>query len=188
MEERANLYSPPDADVEPHGQAPAFAGGWAPVAIHKYLALSFATFGHYHYYWHYKQWAMQRNARNDGTWPFARAVFFVFCVHEMTGRACAALGKTREETKELRGFASVYVGVLVVMGILGWLESDTVFVVFGLILQTLFLLPLVREVNAAVGDPRGESNARYTFTNLVVLVLGAIWWILVAVDLFGWAD
>lgn len=182
-----NLYAPPNAPVtQPAG--PADRGNeFLIVSARKFCILFFATFGLYHFYWSYMQWARYRAASGEHLWPLARTLFSIFFTHALTARVDGVLRKTGRSHAWAPGtIATLYVIAQIGNTVLDRLSSREIGSPYTDALGVLALLPLgwtvlqiQRAANAACGDPRGESNAYLTAANYVWIAFGAVLWVLI---------
>lgn len=178
-----NLYAPPQAELvsATDAQRPFYTASKA-----KFLTLFLATFGTYQLYWIYKNWQLYKQASGEDMWPIARSIFAIFSIHSLYRNADARIkqngGAYRWDPSEL---ATFYVVIVIVSNVIGTLVRKNIgFPVLDYI--NFALIPLhgwiawlgQRGLNEAVGDPLGESNARFTPINYVFIVLGVLLWAL----------
>ncbi|MGE7957917.1 hypothetical protein ACQKQA_15270 [Pseudomonas sp. NPDC089530] len=182
-----NLYAPPQAELATASdlQQPFYV-----VSKTKFLTLFLLTFGVYQLYWAYKNWQQFKQASGREMWPIARALFAIFFTHALYREADAKI-KASGRTVDWRPgeLATLFVIIVIVSNVLDALVRKNIgYPVVDLL--SLALLPVhawitflgQRGLNAAAGDPLGESNARFTPVNYVFIVLGGLVW---ALALFG---
>jgi hypothetical protein len=151
------------------------------VAPVKYWLLTLLTFGLYHLAWAYQQWRHLKRRVLPDIWPVPRAIFLIFFLHQL-------MRLTREKSQERgvnQGFGFANAATLaVVLFIASQLidrvsgKLDLIWLQFG----SLLLIPVLGHavwrmqaaINRACGDPTGASNARFSTTNWIWMVLGAV--------------
>ena len=173
----ANPYLAPESrvvDAVPAEQPPAFA-----VSTTKLVVMCLATLNMYTLYWFYKHWQAIRRRTGHKVSPVWRAIFSIIWAYscfqyiEVEARKQGVL-----RTISPGGLAAGWV-ILNLLSRLPdplWLVSLFAF---------LFLLPaqgLANELNAKVA-PQADRNSRFTWINIVWLVIAALMWLLVIVGL-----
>ncbi|AZD10500.1 membrane protein, putative [Pseudomonas chlororaphis] len=175
------LYAPPQAQLATASdvQRPFYV-----VSKTKFMTLFMLTFGLYLLYWAYKNWQQFKQASGQPMWPIARAMLMLFYTHALYRAADAQIKKSGRSYKWLPwDVASQFVVILLIShGLDGMSRRDPDNL--WLDIASLVLLPIQalvtfkgqRGLNAAAGDPLGESNARFTPINSVFMALGATLW------------
>ena len=147
-----------------------------PVSILKLIVMSVCTMGIYDLYWFYKNWKIIKEREKIGVSPFWRAFFAYFF--------CYSLLKTiRTTAQSLNLNRSIAAGQLAA----GWIIFTLLFSIpgpFSLLtyFAGLFLVPvqrLVNEINISE-TPRLDANTRFTPWNMVAILVGGIWFVLLA--------
>jgi hypothetical protein len=188
-----NPYQPPAADLV--DSEPAAASGHAlfyVVSPTKFLFLMIGTFGLYAVYWFYRQWK-QLDRRDHRYWPIPRAIFSVFFAH--------ALFREFDAERARRGHAFAWSPMLAAnVYVISALASSVISQLTrrGMVSETVDLLSIgllapmtwglyvaQRAANVAEGDPDGRANARFSWANIVWLVLGGAFWLLVLLGMLA---
>ncbi|MGY2170268.1 hypothetical protein [Pseudomonas gingeri] len=186
-----NIYAPPLADLSaPQGQA---SGRFYVVSRTKFFVLFILSLGLYQIYWSYKNWSLYKRAANLDVWPVARGLFPIFFVHALYRNVDKSiLAGDRGHTWD----ASLWATLFVVLGVLSnllevmvrnklggpLLEVTSVMLVF---VQAAVTWQGQRAINVASDDPRGEGNAGLRWINYLVIVPGAIMWLLILLGTFA---
>jgi len=196
----SSIYAPPKADLTMHGE---LAGdGFYVVSQRKFLVLFFLTMGWYKLYWYYKNWSMYKAMNRytggiDGDiWPVPRALFPVFFTHSLM-REATAYGATRDRDSGNDGetTATIVVLLIVAANIVDRVAANGIGNPATTWLAILFILPLAyymnvarQLINDASGDPQGDSNSNFTWANWIWIVIGTLFWIVVAVGIWALAN
>jgi drug/metabolite transporter superfamily protein YnfA len=163
-----NPYAPPLAVVtgtnpDDLPQAPLFA-----VSLTKMIVLLIVTFGLYEVVWLYQHWAAIRRRERSDIWPVPRAIFGVIF--------CWSLFRRVERAGQDAGVAGgPPFGALAVAWILSticWRLPDPYDWIS--VLAPLLTIPVqtyANRVNAVVA-PGHDRNARFSWINIVFVVLG----------------
>jgi hypothetical protein len=161
------------------------------VASRKFLALYLGTGGMYGIYWSYRHWANFKRHTHGTQWPVARAIFSIFFIHSLLAEIDQRLRRQSIGWHWNHGsLANGIVTVLLVAGVSNRMAGRE----FGspltdwIAVATIPLLAWLkwkvqRAANAACADPAGDSNREFTAANILWLVLGAIFWCLMALGL-----
>jgi len=173
--------SPPQ---EKETQSPSSDAVVAPVYFSvsplKLIVMSVCTCGIYELYWHYKNWSLIKEREKLDIRPFWRAWFaFFFCY--------SLFKKIRTTAQSLNLKRSIAAGPLAagwIITTLFWRLPD----VYSLLtyFAMFFLVPvqsLVNEMNESV-KPGYEQNKRFTPWNIVVVVFGGIFFVLILLGSF----
>lgn len=144
----------------------------------------------------YKHWKAQQPQMERRISPVWRAIFGIFFFHALARRIHQALPEERQALWSPSKDATWAVLLTVAANLISHL-TDVVPALEPYSLPSLLLLltPLIpmrniqRQANLASGDPQGTGNAGYSGYNLLFIVLGALYWLLIligsAVILFG---
>ena len=156
----------------------------------KFLTLFILTFSLYQLYWAYKNWKQSKLSSGENLWPVARAIFAIFFTHALYRAADARLKRDGRDIQwPHRSLATLFVVMLIISNIIDSLVRKNIGYPM-LDAVSLAMLPVMgwitwlgqQGLNAAAGDPQGQSNARFTALNYVFIVLGAV---LLALACFG---
>ncbi|EPJ8784500.1 DUF4234 domain-containing protein [Pseudomonas aeruginosa] len=189
-----NVYKTPEAPlVETRGAKRAH---FFVTSLGKMSVLFLVTLGLYGVYWMYKHWKAQQPQMERRISPVWRAIFGIFFFHALARRIHRALPEERQALWSPSEDATWAVVLTVAANLISHL-TDVVPALEPYSLPSLLLLltPLIpmrniqRQANLASGDPQGTGNSGYSGYNLLFIVLGALYWLLIligsAVILFG---
>ncbi len=186
-----NIYTPPKAAPLPshqQGNQPYFYV----VANKKCMVLLLGTVGMYMVYWMYKNWSLFKAATGESVMPVMRGIFSVFFTHALFN---AVQTKLEEDGRKVDWDPSAVATGLVVLVVL----SNVLSIVGNRVLHVSFLdyisfvllvpigfqmLKAQTAINTACGDETGGSNSRFTAANLVWLLFGALFWLLIVIGIF----
>lgn len=192
-----SVYAPPKSDLAVSG-ADANAPAFYVVSPGKMMALFITTLGFYSFYWHYQNWARykQHERRIDGDdrniWPVARSFFSIFFTHALL-REAQAYGRLndREVSTSVSLVATAMVVLSIAINVLNKIPETSPYSNLAAMVQLGLLLPWMFAhraatglINDACGDPEGKSNSAYSGVNILFIVLGSLFWILVLIGLF----
>ncbi|HMU67287.1 MAG TPA: hypothetical protein PKE57_09080 [Cellvibrionaceae bacterium] len=186
-----NIYTPPKAEPLPsHQQAnqPYFYV----VANKKCMVLFLGTVGMYMVYWMYKNWSLFKAATGESVMPVMRGIFSVFFTHSLFN---AVQTKLEEDSRKVEWDPNALATGLVILVVLSNVLSmvgNRVFhvsildyVSFVLLIPIgLQMLKAQRAINIACGDEAGASNDRFTTANILWLLFGALFWVLIIIGIF----
>lgn len=161
------------------------------VSTRKFLVLYLGTAGMYGLYWNYRHWAQFKRFTRGTQWPVARAIFSIFFVHALLAEIEQQLRKQAVAWEWNRGsLANGIVTVLLVQGLsnrMAGREFGSPFTdwlaVAAIPLLAWLKWKVQRATNAACADPDGDLNREFTTANIAWLLLGAIFWCLLALGL-----
>ena len=164
------------------------------VSLTKFLILFVITIGGYAMYWSYRNWVFYRDARGAEVTPFMRGIFWPFFIMPLFERINAGLQTTGEVCRwypTLRGVSLI--GVTVLSFIAPFFldaPADTRLAfaidVTTLAVTTYCFIGAQRAINRLAGDPEGTSNRKFTTANVVWIMLGGVYWVVVlGIMLFG---
>jgi hypothetical protein len=189
-----NIYAAPEAEVLDTGnESSDGAQQFYVVSQRKFITLYIATFGLYSIYWHYKNWAYQKEALSLNIWPIPRGIFNLFFVHR--------LFKVADERITTSGKTWIWnPGLLATGWVVLWLADRILdrLAQAGAISETASLLgviamPLMAYIayqaqcafNVAENDPTGERNDQFTAANIVWIIVGLLIWTLVGFGVYA---
>ena len=161
------------------------------VAPLKFWVLFLSTVGLYQVYWFYRHWHQFRMVTQEKIWPVPRGLFAIFFVHRLFREMDAAVKqKTGGVAWSPDLVATGYLLGAVVSNVCDRLSGKDVGSPYTDVVS-LVLLPLVgwflyqaqQVANLAMGDPAGASNRQFSAANIVWIVLGCLFWALVALGL-----
>jgi hypothetical protein len=158
----------------------------------KFFALHVATFGLYGLYWMYRHWMIYRRATRQEMWPVARAIFSIFYFHPLYAEIDRRLRRLNIAYEwSPATLATVTVVLTLAHSLLSRMVQfgDTSKIWAVLMVCCVPLIAYVkmmaqRAANAACEDPIGSSNANFTVANILFLVLGGVFWLLVVIGIF----
>lgn len=189
----ANVYAPPQANLQAQEDADTQAVMFYVVSRRKFLLLFLATMGMYAIYWTYRNWRAYKAASGENLWPGVRGVFLVFFTHSLFRHVDEALQRRGLDIQwSPGGDATLIVVITILSNFLDRLGSRMPDTPLLDIVSLLILVPLAwlymraqRAINAACGDPEGSGNANYSVANWIFLVVGGIFWIFVGIGFFS---
>lgn len=185
-----NIYTPPKAEPLPTGYNAKEPHFYA-VAQNKCMVLFFVTVGMYMVYWMYKNWSQYKAATGESLMPVMRGIFSVFYTHSLFDAVQTKLEQDgRKVDWEPKALATGLVILVVLSNLLSIVGNrllhtnlmDTVSFVL-LIPIGMYLLKAQKVINIACGDEQGASNSRFTAANVVWLLLGGLFWLLIVIGL-----
>ncbi|KAF2408384.1 hypothetical protein ACMSI6_14750 [Pseudomonas antarctica] len=185
-----NIYAPPTAELTETGKT---SSEFYVISKTKLLVLSFLSFGLYTYIWSYKNWSVYKKAHQLDIWPLARAIFFIFFMHQLYRRADDRVARSgRKFDFDFEQWATVFVVVTVGARVFEMAANriETWFAYKPLAILAVPLCAYILQqaqglINFAAGDPEGQSNARFNLWNYLVIVPGAIMWCLTLMGLWA---
>ncbi|MFT3807197.1 hypothetical protein [Arenimonas sp.] len=185
-----NPYLAPEAGLA-DGPAPVRPRFYV-VSKAKFWALYLGTLGLYGIYWMYQHWANLKRARKSDEWPVMRGIFGIFFVHSLFAEFDQELARRgiRHEWSRVPIATATVILMLAsnIMDRMAWRGVGSPYID----VLSLGVLPLIaflawqgqQAANEACEDPRGEGNRRFTAANIIWLVIGTLWWLLVLLSLF----
>ena len=186
-----NVYAVPASVVLDVEDTPVADSGFYVVSPRKFVLLFFASLGIYQIFWFYLNWRRQKMAAGLKVQPAVRGLFALFFAHKLFRRIDNQL-KARgvaHQWSPVRA-ATIYVVLTIFSAMsdrilehsLGQRASGTLSIV-TLCAVLLPLLDAQRAINAASKDPDGIGNSRFSTANIVLLVAGACFWLLILASL-----
>jgi hypothetical protein len=155
------------------------------VSKRKFFLLYFFTMGYFVFYWHYQNWYRFRSVNNVRLNPPVRAIFYMFFVHRLFAEVEKA-NQMHEKIKWWPGLsASLIILLLLGSAACDLLSRQEVGYPFTALFELVVSFPLLAFIyakaqlvmNAACGDPSGESNSDLTGLNYFWIALGVFVWI-----------
>jgi len=142
--------------------------------------MSIVTFGLYEVYWFYKNWKVARENGED-VLPWARSIFCIFFAHLLftdiasTSRASGVTVSWRPRSLTI---------LFIVLQFAWRLPEPAWLISFASVIPLVIAQRAVARVHAALGlDP--AVNSRFTWLNILGIVFGSLWMLLVLLALFA---
>jgi hypothetical protein len=186
-----NVYRPPAADGDSDVGASV---GALPDLIYvvsplKLSVLYVATLGTYSVYWFYKQWMHQRLVMRRNLSPVGRAIFSIFFVAQLFKAIdIEARSEGMTPTWNPANNAGAFIVLTVIGRVLarlgGTSQTFGPFDLIAVLLPVLGVIPLKNAqdvVNRTAGDETGSRNARFGAGNIVIMMVGVVFWLLIGV-------
>jgi hypothetical protein len=157
------------------------------VSTTKLAVLFVGTLGLYGVYWSYKHWDQVKQSKGLDILPWARGIFSIFFTHALFREVDRkAVDRDVSLAWSPDALATTYVVLLVAGRIMEradrFTDDVTLLTALATFVPLFAAIPMARgqaAANAVCGDPTGSSNASFTATNIVFLVVFGLFWILV---------
>lgn len=187
-----NLYQAPQAQLL-DSTTEQSDGAFFVTSLNKLVILFIATLGLYVLYWGYKQWSSQRASMPKKIMPVWRSIFSIFFMHSLCKRISQRLESQGQPAWAYGAAATLYVLTTIVSSVISNLTSrddslPLLVDILSLLLQLTPVLPLVaiqRQANLASQDPQGSSNSQMSSSNIVFIVIGAVFWVFILLGLLA---
>ncbi len=165
-------------DAPPDGGQPRYF----PVSVSKVAVLSLCTVGLYQFYWFYRNWRLERAHTGERLWPIARAVFAPLFAYSLFQRIRREADADAPEPAWSAGLLGVGYFLL---NFMSWRVPDPWWIALSLAtaLPLMLVQQSVNQLNA-LAAPGAPSNRRFSRTDVVLIVLGGLLWLLVLADTF----
>ena len=157
------------------------------VSVTKFVLLFALTAGGYIFYWSYRNWAFYKQATGLPITPVARGLFWPFFILPLFDKVQTSLDRREcpyiwhPETRGLLIMLMVMISVLV--STFFNRPSDTLFVfVANTLLITgccAMFIEAQRAINVLGGDPQGSTNSTLSRTNMLWMVVGVLFMVIV---------
>lgn len=176
-----DIYKTPDAELN-QAQPEPVASTYYVVSAKKFITLSILTFGFYVVYWFDRQWRTIKVRDGSNIWPIPRAIFSIFYVHALyriIDESLKEKDKTFNWSPDKTAWAyiaSACANVILNQLVPSSQESIIVFLVLPFFIW--FTLKAQMAINIVCGDPDGQSNNRFSTTNIVLILLCGIFWLM----------
>ena len=194
--EKQSLTQPDDVEnIEAENQPEFF-----PVSEGKLITLYILSFGLYGIYWFYKNWKLQQPKMDKKIFPVMRAIFSIFFTHALFNRINKSAENQNLEQKHKFNanlLATIFVAAVIIgnlldpvsmsTSILESLTSKTV-ITASLVIFIISVYPMVTvqaTVNRINNDILGYLNYKYSLWNYLLIVLGALIWLMLAMGLLA---
>lgn len=152
------------------------------VSSNRFIIFYLLSLGLYGVWWMYKMWSFFKEKESLDIWPFARAIFGIFFIYRLFEKikSFARSNNCNDEYPSEGLF-----GGFVVFSFLTrlpdpyWLIS---------LLGFLFYLQPINVFNKAIANSKvydGILDAQFNATQIVLMVVGAIFWSLLMIGLFA---
>lgn len=184
-----DIYEPPKSELIPESERKA--DSFYVVSKTKLSVLYLATLGWYVIYWFLVNWRNYRNATGQKVMPVPRAIFCIFFTHSLFNRVDSNLkSKNLEFDWSPNLLATIFVVLLIAMNVIDRLAfkgigspiTDFISLVI-LPFALLVLLKAQEAINLSQDDKHGSSNRRFTAYNYLWILLGSVFWLLIAIGL-----
>ena len=171
-----------------------------PVSEGKLITLYILSFGLYGVYWFYKNWKLQQPKMDKKISPVWRSIFSIFFTHSLFRRIDQQASHLKTEHRfNANMLATFFVVTLIASNVLDRIfgtphPADNLtdnfmsnsIIITALVLFVVSVIPLVKAqatVNRINDDMLGYLNHKYSLWNYLLIVLGAIFWILIVLGL-----
>ncbi|OZG71791.1 hypothetical protein BTA51_19375 [Hahella sp. CCB-MM4] len=186
-----NVYEAPKTDLLTSEEKKSSNSQFYIVSIRKFLFLYIGTVGLYGFIWFYKNWAQYKRTNNLSIWPVPRSIFYIFFTHTLFRKVDETLGERSKALWSPQTLATGFVLAAIVGSICDRLSYNDVgspitdLVSLALLPVSAWLLCKAQQViNVACNDPEGQSNSQFTVANIIWLIIGALFWVLIFLGLF----
>ncbi len=177
-----NVYAAPQAQlIDPQTSRPA-SDPFYVVSTLKFNFLFYLTMGFYSIYWFYRHWKAWKRHTGRDLWPVPRSIFSIFFVHSLF----ALFEKTRNPIVARKGdfWASLFVVAAIFENIASRFAGDDLgwgdLVSLGCLIPIGISLSWGQKVaNSACLDSDGSRNAHFSIANILWMVFGGLFWLLV---------
>lgn len=185
----ANVYAPPQANLQAQDDADTQELMFYVVSRRKFLLLFLATIGLYSIYWTYRNWRAYKAATGEKLWPGVRGLFLIFFTHSLFRRVDETLQRRNLQIDWTPGRdATLIVVIYIISNIFDRVFASKNGTSLLDMISILLLAPLAylylraqTAINTACGDPEGSGNASYSIANWFFLVIGGIFWVFIAI-------
>ena len=185
----ADVYKAPESEIltENSGETEFYV-----VSQQKFLILYIATLGLYSFYWFYKHWQQYKIRHQESMWPIMRAIFQIFFTHSLFENFRVRLMDKKLTYAWAPGvLATIYVVIILTESVANRMSIKGIglpltdylgFLLFPL--QIWILYKAQGAANVACECPKGEKNSLLTAANYFWIVVGGVFWLLVAIGLY----
>lgn len=183
-----NIYKAPSAELQDEGNG--FSTFHFPVSMKKLWVMTLITFGVYGVVWNYYHWRhiKYRDETEADIWPVPRAIFSIFFIKSLFNwfdQSCKRVDLDYKWNSTL--IAALYIISSIVSNLI-----DSVAVNLGgealLLTSVLCVITITysmaegqKVANLANNDPSGSKNSRFTIANILWMIVGGLFWLMVAV-------
>ncbi|WP_213879086.1 hypothetical protein [Pseudomonas sp. dw_358] len=179
-----NVWAVPMEEPEEPGAGATVEQQFYVVSPAKLMTLAVLSLGFYFLFWAHRNWSLYRAATGEKVWPPARALFYIFFVHQLYHKAEASIRASgRVYAPKVEPWATLFVLLTVAVSLLD-VVSRTVPSVAEFGAWALWVLPLRAYalsksqgiLNFAANDPAARSNSGFTLWNYLLIVPGVLLW------------
>jgi hypothetical protein len=169
-----------------------------PVAEGKFITLYILSFGLYGIYWFYQHWKRQKPMMDKKIYPLLRAIFSIFFTHSLFKRINQqAIHLPQQHKFNTNALATFFVTTIILSHVIepvsmgaDMIQSMTsqTFITVSLVLFLLSTYPLVKAqatINRINNDMLGLLNHKYSVWNYLIIVPGAIFWLLLVMGILA---
>lgn len=167
-----------------------------PVSEGKFITLYILSFGLYGVYWFYQHWKRQKTMMDKKIYPLWRAIFSIFFTHSLFKRINQqAVHLPQQHKFNPNMLATFFVATIILSHLIEPLSmgSDTLknmtsqtFITTSLVLFLISTYPLVKAqatINRINNDMLGLLNHKYSIWNYIIIVIGAMFWLILAMGI-----
>ncbi|MBI4206697.1 MAG: zinc ribbon domain-containing protein [Betaproteobacteria bacterium] len=149
------------------------------VSCSKFAVLSTLTLLIYTYYWFYQNWRFEKKDTGENLWPLPRTIFAPFFAYFLFDAVRAILKRHDLPVFDACLLALVFFAFNITWGLPDpyWLVSVFAF------MPILPIQAAINQLNAKIA-PDAPRNDRYTAANIVVIVIGVVFWLLILAGMF----
>ena len=155
------------------------------------ILFSILTLGIYEIYWFYKNWEAVKKFEGQKIYPFWRSIFAIFFCYSLFKKVLESAKSHAYQNSYSPGWlATAYILLLVIGNGLSRVESyDIGFNLIWLIIAIATFIPLLsvqKAINFNNGKIKDDFELRKEFSGgeVVLIVVGVIWFLLVLVGIF----
>jgi hypothetical protein len=152
------------------------------ISTSKLVVLAIASFNLYIIYWMYQQWKALRDRSGAQVSPVGRAIFSIFYCGSLFSRMRMSAAEAGVAgTASTGALAGMFIVVAIFSNVTRRLDMGLFWLV-----ELLLVIPVAimqNEVNAYLRKvtPNADMNERYSAWNILLLVIGSLFWILVII-------
>lgn len=181
-----SAYQAPEAELLDDNNSINETVPFFAVSLTKLNVMYLATFGMYTVVWFYQNWKLQQAEMSKKIRPVWRAIFSIFFTHSLFERIHQKSQEKGLQDWGYQGLATFFV-LFAIIGsisdkIFDKVESLSAFAPLAIIISLLPLMSLYqaqKRVNHINDDIEGSLNSNFSAVNIIFIVLGGLWWVLV---------
>jgi len=155
---------------------------------------SIISFGIFSVPWNYLHWRSVKRTVDPDIWPVARAIFSIFFVTSLFGLFNRSKDHQNiDHSWSPTGNAALYIVSSIAINIYYYTSEVTpninlyvsmAVTVCLILLSTLAMSNAQVVANKACRDANGSSNARISIGNILWMIVGGLYWVLILIGLF----
>jgi len=184
-----DVYTPPQSDLL--SETRVEANQFYVVSKLKLAVLFLATLGFYLVYWFYINWRNYRDTVGEKLMPAPRSIFYIFFTHSLFNKVDEILKiKHIEYDWSPKILATLFVIVSIASNALDRLSfreiGSPLTDILSIAILPFFLIIILQAqevINLSQNDRVGSSNCKFTIYNYLWILLGFVFWMLIAVGL-----